>query len=65
MGFFVAGISNLFTKYRYNRDKKVNAMSQQFLMDKTVYKHIRHSFVNKNKYDCGIIVTVKKTEFNI
>ena len=34
MGFFVAGISNLFTKYRYNHDKKVNAMSQQFLSDK-------------------------------
>lgn len=34
MGFFVAGISNLFTKYRFNHDKKANQLSAQFVQDK-------------------------------
>ena len=30
MGFFVAGISNLFTKYRYNQEKKNTLYTNQF-----------------------------------
>ena len=36
MGFFVAGISNLFTRYRYNKDKKLQAMTQEFLKQKNI-----------------------------
>lgn len=35
MGFFVAGISNVFTRYRYNRDKKLTAQSKQFVQQQT------------------------------
>lgn len=31
MGFFVAGISNLFTRYRFNKDKKLQSVNNQFL----------------------------------
>ncbi len=36
MGFFVAGISNLFTRYRYNKDKKLQTMTQEFLKQKNM-----------------------------
>ncbi len=36
MGFFVAGISNLFTRYRYNKDKKLQTMTQEFLKQKNI-----------------------------
>ena len=36
MGFFVAGISNLFTRYRYNKDKKLQTMTQEFLKQKSM-----------------------------
>ena len=31
MGFFVAGISNVFTRYRYKKDKKMQTINNQFL----------------------------------
>ena len=34
MGFFVAGISNLFTRYRYNQGKKLNENSNIFVQEK-------------------------------
>lgn len=36
MGFFVAGVSNLFTKYRFNKDKKTQNAAQTFLKQKNI-----------------------------
>lgn len=35
MGFFVAGISNVFTRYRYKQEQKLNAQSKQFVQEQT------------------------------
>ena len=42
MGFFVAGISNLFTRYRYNKDKKLQTMTQEFLKQKSMSPAFKH-----------------------
>lgn len=34
MGFFVAGISNVFTKYRYKHDLKLKAQSDRFIQER-------------------------------
>ena len=44
MGFFVAGISNLFTRYRYNKDKKLQTMTQEFLKQKVCHRRLSNLF---------------------
>ena len=34
MGFFVAGVSNVFTRYRYNKDKEQQAQNNNFVAKK-------------------------------
>ena len=34
MGFFVAATSNLFTRYRFNKEKKLNTLSSQYIQQK-------------------------------
>lgn len=44
MGFFVAGISNLFTKYRYNHDQKITAESNKFVQKQNQTETFRTFF---------------------
>lgn len=44
MGFFVAGISNLFTKYRYNMEKKQTKIQNEFLNQKNTSNTFKQFF---------------------